>query len=1124
MTQRTNVFSLLLLSLLLHSATCSSTNIHANANANAKIDTNANDNHLETTSRALPSFPLKPTALLHAAHTNQRADGKKNDLHPHISAVYIGLDYLDHHNHDPEDKSNSFIHDHNNNIRRFNEDRKFSRFEHARNRRTKEDNRNKDNQSQQQETGDGSESATAVMEVASFDTFQTAPLSQGIGTHYATVWVGSPVPQPQTLIVDTGSHHTAFPCKPCRNCGAEYHANSFFDPSKSDSFEMLKCGQCTEDVNRSCHGDQQCTVSQSYAEGSSWRAIQVKDIFTCGYNHPSKLLLSKELEAGAQDQLQGYDSSRLSSQFSIPFTFGCQNRLTGLFTSQLADGIMGMSATEFTLTKQLFNEKKIEHKMFSMCFRKIPKQDKDGVTAGVLTIGGVDTSLQRSPMVYAASNTGNSHGWFIVHVKKIWLRKGGGISAKATFVEGEGKPVYRLVTDDAERLNSGRGVIVDSGTTDTYLSRFLAPTFRKIWLEMTGMAYSNHGKKLTREEVLKMPTILVQMTAYQDGLDASVNADDVVGLAGTNLSMDSPRDILLAIPATHYMEYSISNDNYTPRIYLSESTGGTLGANAMMNHDVLFDWENARLGFSESNCDYDELVEGVEVLEGEGEDAAVVDLSDGVSKDCVLGESTLELSCIETLHIAICVEGGEDSNDHILPGTTKTTILIEEEGFGDGKDCVTVGNEMCKAKGMGTSSNIDCDDAGFCTITNQCSMTCEKALHIVDISAKKDGNKETGVDEEDSNVNRTRACPDENWSSCQHSCEQSRITSKLGPDGECLVSKVETRICHIDNCGRSDPCRVPFVVHAILLFASVDASDWTKQDEDMLVESFATAVNAERESGDELFSPGDIKITSVSKWNAVDDEFYSGNVKTGMKISLEVSIYNDKAIMPSKTNAENNNGTKSILDKGKDLVHVVIGPERAVCKESDTYPLSHTALNVHLELEKSDFMAMVIANIRGFGREILGNSAFAPLRDEGESVDQSTILTSWTVKNEVSDFFQNGTFQGFNKDTVTSHVALVAGVLLILLCVCYCGVCFGTHFTRRKFRLEEAKNTILRRMQETRQDRVRGEYAQVGSNQDEGEGLGELEMGNLENFEDDPTEDVEELEFTDASEKISRLK
>jgi hypothetical protein len=61
-------------------------------------------------------------------------------------------------------------------------------------------------------------------------------------------------------------------------------------------------------------------------------------------------------------------------------------------------------------------------------------------------------------------------------------------------------------------------------------------------------------------------------------------------------------------------------------------------------------------------------------------------------------------------------------------------------------------------------------------------------------------------------------------------------------------------------------------------------------------------------------------------------------------------------------------------------------------------------------------------------------------------------------------------------------------------------------------------------MQETRQDRVRGEYAQVGSNQDEGEGLGELEMGNLENFVDDPTEDVEELEFTDASEKISRLK
>jgi hypothetical protein len=41
-----------------------------------------------------------------------------------------------------------------------------------------------------------------------FDNYQAVSLSQGYGTHYANVWVGSPTPQRKTLIVDTGSHYT----------------------------------------------------------------------------------------------------------------------------------------------------------------------------------------------------------------------------------------------------------------------------------------------------------------------------------------------------------------------------------------------------------------------------------------------------------------------------------------------------------------------------------------------------------------------------------------------------------------------------------------------------------------------------------------------------------------------------------------------------------------------------------------------------------------------------------------------------------------------------------------------------------------------------------------------------
>ena len=41
---------------------------------------------------------------------------------------------------------------------------------------------------------------------------EDTPLYQGIGTHYANIYVGTP-PQRVSVIVDTGSHHTAFPCK-----------------------------------------------------------------------------------------------------------------------------------------------------------------------------------------------------------------------------------------------------------------------------------------------------------------------------------------------------------------------------------------------------------------------------------------------------------------------------------------------------------------------------------------------------------------------------------------------------------------------------------------------------------------------------------------------------------------------------------------------------------------------------------------------------------------------------------------------------------------------------------------------------------------------------------------------
>ena len=52
-----------------------------------------------------------------------------------------------------------------------------------------------------------STSSSSTVGGGQFDNYQAVPLSQGYGTHFANVWVGSPTPQRKTVIVDTGSHY-----------------------------------------------------------------------------------------------------------------------------------------------------------------------------------------------------------------------------------------------------------------------------------------------------------------------------------------------------------------------------------------------------------------------------------------------------------------------------------------------------------------------------------------------------------------------------------------------------------------------------------------------------------------------------------------------------------------------------------------------------------------------------------------------------------------------------------------------------------------------------------------------------------------------------------------------------
>ena len=365
------------------------------------------------------------------------------------------------------------------------------------------------------------------------------------------------------------------------------------------TFHEMTCDECmlgkcmTDDPSK--HGT--CKFGLAYVEGSSWIATEVSDYCYIGGLHNKPISIDDK----GHDDLD----PEHAVAFGFELNFGCQTEITGFFRTQLADGILAMDNSPNSFWHQMYVAGKMQEELFSLCYTRQPHAERNGTEAGAMTLGGSDDRLHLNPMVFSKHEDvwGLNYG---VLLRKIHLREGGGgDSVNAT------QPGLKVVTIDIDgtALNEG-GVIIESGTTDTYMTKQMLEPFRAAWSTLTDVVYDNKVPlSWSHEEIQKLPTILFQFEGADD-LNKKVPQDRAINLAGSTIDPDHPYDVVVAMPPNHYMEYNERDKHYTPRFYMDENPAGisTLGANAMMGHDVLFDAKNHRIGWAESNCDYSHLL------------------------------------------------------------------------------------------------------------------------------------------------------------------------------------------------------------------------------------------------------------------------------------------------------------------------------------------------------------------------------------------------------------------------------------------------------------------------------------------------------------------------------------
>lgn len=281
-----------------------------------------------------------------------------------------------------------------------------------------------------------SKSDSETMEIES-------PVYPGNGEFLMELSIGTP-PSSYSAIMDTGSDLIWTQCKSCKNCfDHDRTSNSTdFDPKKSTTFSTLPCSSklCKSLPASSCDGTNGCEYLYTYGDYSSTQGFMASETFKFG-----EILVDS-------------------------IVFGCGEDNQGNGFSQ-GGGLVGLGRGPLSLVSQLDVPK------FSYCLTSIYDNKTSKLLMGSLSNNNISTKSSIITTTNLLKNPAHP-SFYYLHLQ--------GITVGETLVSIK-ESTFQLKSDGTG------GMIIDSGTTITYLEESAFDLVKKEFVSQMKLPVDNSG-------------------------------------------------------------------------------------------------------------------------------------------------------------------------------------------------------------------------------------------------------------------------------------------------------------------------------------------------------------------------------------------------------------------------------------------------------------------------------------------------------------------------------------------------------------------------------------------------------------------------------------------------------